>query len=174
MLKAPAMRTLGWLILFVLPLACAHHPDKFLSLHPGMSQAEVLHLLGRPDDRSFGDDGRETWTYETLDLRAESNRVKIISFKNGRVVGLKNDYVAEERHHEIARARAGAPKITFNRYARGRCRTSSFGHHPEGGGCNVFGCWPAGGECTAFGCSASSHCGAVSCPDKIEGPLCAE
>lgn len=136
-----------------------------------MDKQEVVALLGEPQDLGFAN-GEEQWTYRHYDYLYNLERVKIITFKGGKCVSLKNDEMAEQRSHEIARARAAATRvnITAPQGLNGPLECSkwnAYGKYPPGGGCNAYGCWPAGGECSAFGCSASSHCGAANCPDRI-------
>ena len=153
---------------------CAHMQDQFMQVHPGMDQATVTQILGAPEDRAFSNH-RESWIYSYFSLG--SNGVKIIDFENGKVVGLHEDELAQQRNHEIQRAEAGATKIQigttphygngYHSFHRPCDQWNAFGHFPTGGGCNAFGCWPAGGNCSPFGCSLSGECGAVNCPDKV-------
>lgn len=40
--------------------------SKLARLHPGMSKADVQHLLGKPNSQVTHDDGSELWTYTRM------------------------------------------------------------------------------------------------------------
>jgi hypothetical protein len=156
--------------------SCAHMAGDFFKVRPGMTKGEVTQILGAPVDRSFSSE-EESWMYRYYTYGGGS-RMKQVNFRDGKVVSLGNDFVEEQRGHEIEKAMAGATRIHVGvgmGNAPLRCdQWNAFGHYPRGGGCNVHGCWPPGGECTVFGCSATSQCGAVSCPNRIQGKFACE
>lgn len=93
--------------LVALVAACASTND-YLKVSQGMTKSQVTAILGNPEHRSFSGT-RENWHYKRYGWGGPS--YKIIVFERGRVLEMKDDVVAEQREHEIEKARAGATKI---------------------------------------------------------------
>lgn len=80
--------SLRTLFVVVMVAACAAYLYTFLpneltsaelsSIKRGMTESEVIELVGRPDAMTFGENGKTTWTYGFIPDWVE--------FKDGRVV----------------------------------------------------------------------------------------
>lgn len=65
----------------------------------GMSREQVRGILGRPQDRSFGDHGEEVWVYRKVDF-FDNVRITEVTFFEGRVSKLNTHSHSIERREE--------------------------------------------------------------------------
>lgn len=147
-------------------------------LTPGMDKAQVIKMVGYPNNRATYNNNVERWYYH--------DNSQILVFQNDRLTALEFDQENHNKLLEIKKAKAGATKVvntinndtsTANNDSQpkvGRCvGKNMWGSYEKGGGCNMYGCWPAGGTCTVFGCSYNSKCEVIDCI-KIPSYKCRE
>jgi len=149
------MKLLTYLLLALSLTHCASQQVKMSHVQKGMTQDQVLEIMGTPEDRTFRG-GQETWLYKS------HGQNKVIAFEGGKVTELVNTDDAKSSLHGATTGKK-----------EGLCAGSnSYGKFAEGGGCNMYGCWPKGGYCNGFGCSASGFCTNAGCPKKIDSYSC--
>jgi len=143
--------------------ACATTASRVIQVDRGMTNEQVLDVMGTPKDRTFRGK-QEHWVYPGTD----GNRAKLIVFENGKVVEMLNADDQAKVMHEVA-----SNDINTQGAKVYHCTgQNDFGRFPEGGGCNLYGCWTPGGYCNQWGCSAQGSCTNKGCPSKTASHQC--
>lgn len=157
------MRSVSLIVALVWLSGCATTRDRVVQVDRGMTNQQVLDIMGTPRDRTFRGK-QEHWVYPGTD----GDRAKLIVFENGKVVELLNSDNQQKVMHEVA-----SNDINTQGAKVYHCTgQNDFGRFPEGGGCNLYGCWTPGGYCNQWGCSAQGSCNNKGCPSKVASHQC--
>jgi|GEM_PF-4243581 len=144
---------------------------NFLKLKPGMTQAEVKRLVGKPTHMNFEGPIQVHYYHKV-------NPPSVITYRNKVVYSVKNDELEIERRHEIKTQKNAIPPVIFvnpnaNQRALPCTGENRYGTYAAGGGCNRWGCWPPAGNCSRWGCTYTSEvCGRLNCKAEIETYTC--